>query len=700
MWILGTYIDGHDLGSCLLHDGETVVVMEEERLTRIKYGLPQALAGLWADFAGRFGYFPWASVSYCLQAGGIGLDDLDALILSGDEPDRDEIIKSIPIGDPGKITVSQTPPGGMHHYCHALSTFLASPFEHAAVLVVDGAGSETEEGYEAETGYLFESRAGNYREIFKNRYAHDSSSSAPLEPGLGMTYEYVSCLLGFWNSAIQVADAGKTMGLAPYGQPSKSLEEPWIQCDGYKLDFSSFHAWLRSRGFDELVQREKARPLLEAADTMSQFACDIAYKVQTELNHTMLHLVERLHRATGEANLCLAGGVALNSVTNGLIRRRGPFERVFIQPAAGDNGQAIGLAYQGHLELNSTRPVIPIRHAFGGRRYEEGEVHSLLDAGGLAYERFSDDEALVADAVDRLASGAVIGWFQDGSEYGPRALGHRSILADPRIADMKDHINVNVKFREVFRPLAPSVLEERAPEVFELDDDSPYMLVCVQVRDAWRARIPAVTHIDGTARVQTVSRSVDPLYHAAPVGIRRQIRDPVAAEHLIQFEGHAPGGDSQGRPAVLPRHRAGRTLSGALPAAPPAPVSAAPANSTARAAGGRLRPGGGGRAGHERRITAPERKPADPGPARRGRRAAVARHGRQALSGRSNRLSLSRRTRGAFPSEKARKIGAGPYEGRRRAHAGRRSRPVTSSTCDRPHYPIGQATAPSGPRWR
>jgi carbamoyltransferase len=511
--VLGVYT-GHDQSACLLRDGQVAFLIEEERLTRVKHGLPKSVRALWSEFGGHFGYFPWASLAYCLDAAGIGIDDLDALVLP-EEANDSAMAALIPIKDRRKVLVSSEPQGAVHHYRHALSAFFASPFERAAVLVIDGDGSVNAQGYEAETGFFFKDRKGKVREVFKNRYPPGGMAPSGLRGGLGWTYDYVSAVLGFVNTKIAyLSEPGKTMGLAPYGKADPDLGERWIRCDGFKLDFAPFHELLVKSGLANLVSFEdRERALVQNENAIGQQAKDLAWKVQDELERAVLHLAERLHAETGAKDLCLAGGVALNSVANGLLLRKGPFERVFIQPAAADNGQAIGLAYEGHLKVAEKQPILPIRHAFGGRPYARDGVLDLIKATGLPFKELPDDEALAKDAASELVQGRFLGWFQGGSEYGPRALGHRSILADPRGSGVKDHLNARVKFREPFRPFAPSVLKERAGEVFDLAGESPYMLLVADVRPEWRAKIPAITHVDGTARIQTVDAEVDPLYH-------------------------------------------------------------------------------------------------------------------------------------------------------------------------------------------
>jgi carbamoyltransferase len=496
------------MSACLLQNGTISCVIEEERLSLVKHSLPKAVSHLWPEYNGRFGYFPWASVCYCLDAAKLAIDDLDAIVLSS-FPTAD-FPSVIPIKDKTKIVLADQPPGGEHHFVHALSAFFASPFEDAAVLVVDGDGSAVPgQGYEAESGYVFDDRSGSYREIFKNRYLERGIGS-----GIGWMYDVVSAALGFVNTRIgYLADPGKTMGLAPYGKHRQSLAEPWIRRDGFRLDLTGFYTWAHALGIDKIARYEdRNRALIQNEANIPDYAMDLAFKVQTEVEQAMVGLCLALMEATKKDKVCLAGGVALNSVANGLLSASGSVKELFVQPAAGDNGQAIGLAYYGHLRLASKIAIQPIRHAFGGRSYSDAEIEELLEASGLPYERIDSEERVASEAVDAMVDGKIIGWFQEGSEYGPRALGHRSILADPRPAGMMDRVNSRVKFREHFRPFAPSVLAEHAREIFDLHHDSPYMLIVAPVRAGWRDKIPAITHVDGSARIQTVDRHTNAVF--------------------------------------------------------------------------------------------------------------------------------------------------------------------------------------------
>jgi carbamoyltransferase len=526
--VMGVYL-GHDLGVCLLRNGEIVTMIEEERLNRFKHGRSNDVAGLWGLFAGKFGYFPWASVCYCLQAANLSIDDLDAIVL-GDAmwagAAENTIRSMIPIKDKSKVIFVSEPEGGVHHFHHGLSGFMASPFEEAAVLVVDADGNSTKDGYEAETGFHFENREGKYRQVFKNRY----KDVAVPRSGIGWTYEQVTLLLGFSSTKVFISDAGKTMGLASYGRSRPEFEKPWFSYDEFKLDFTGFKEWLRESGNESRVLSYKDG-LATHPNGITQYAMDLAFKVQSELEVAMLHLATEMHRATGSKNLCLAGGVALNSIANTIVTSRGPFENVFIQPAANDGGQAIGLAYHGHLLLtrnghgnghsssksqarvNSNGVIHPIKHNYGGRVYQRDEIEEVLLRSGLTFRELPNDDVVAEEASQELVDHRILGWFQGGCEYGPRALGHRSILANPDLEETKDLLNRRVKFREPFRPFAPSVLTERASEIFEMSGASPYMLLVVPVRESWKKRVPAITHVDGTARVQTVDAEVEPLFY-------------------------------------------------------------------------------------------------------------------------------------------------------------------------------------------
>ncbi|HMJ10914.1 MAG TPA: carbamoyltransferase C-terminal domain-containing protein, partial [Polyangiaceae bacterium] len=393
---------------------------------------------------------------------------------------------------------------------------------------------------------------GHHELVFKNRYA----AAREVRHGLGWMYHAVSNVLGFGGSSVETCDAGKTMGLAPYGRPAVGLLEPWIQVRELTLDFSGFERWLRGSGWlPAALCLPGSRPFSMDGDEFTGAAADLAYKAQIELETALVALARALRERSGAPALCLAGGVALNSVANERIRAEAGFDDVFIVPAAHDAGQALGLAYYGHLALRaraqgSSFPrslrnpeafdgssIVPIVHAYGGRTWDPEGIEALLEASGLDYLRCDSVARAGEHAAAAIASGKIVGWFQAGSEYGPRSLGHRSILADARDASMKDTLNQRVKFREAFRPFAPSVLERAAGEVFELEGASPYMLRVVRVRPAWRERVPAITHVDGTARVQTLSAAANPALHGLVSAFERLTGVPLVLNTSFNLRG-------------------------------------------------------------------------------------------------------------------------------------------------------------------
>lgn len=530
--ILGVYY-GHDFGACLLRGGRIVCMIEEERISRYRHGLPATFKAFTSQFSGAFTYLPWASIQYCLETGGLGIDELDALVLPGH---LRALRGMLPIRDDRKLLFADQPAGGTHHFWHALSAFLASPFEQAAVLIVDGDGEVTSAGYEAESGYLFQNRRGDYSPIFKNRYPGHSPTT-PFHSGIGWTYEYASMLLGFGNPELELADAGKTMGLAPYGQPHPDFQEPWIQREGFQLRFDGFQNWLQRTGHARRFKDgQVVQPLIQNEEHIDSYAKNLAYKVQAESEAALLGLVRELHAQTNVPNLCFAGGVAMNCVANGKIQAEGPFRRVYVPPAPADNGLAMGLALYGHLKLAPDTPLAPVRSASLGRSHD-AEILPLLQASGIRHQLLDSDEALTAAAARDLATGRIIGWYQGASEIGPRALGHRSILADPRAPGIKDVLNARVKFREGFRPFAPSVLAEHAREVFDFDGASPYMSFVATASSSWRSRIPGVVHVDGTARVQTVEQRDEPLYHQLIDSFRRLTEIPLVLNTSFNLRG-------------------------------------------------------------------------------------------------------------------------------------------------------------------
>ncbi|QNP68201.1 carbamoyl transferase [Streptomyces roseirectus] len=492
MLALGLGGSNHDFSACLVENGEIAVGIEEERLTRRKYAVNvNSLANqCWR---------------YCLTTHGVRIADVDAIVAD------DTLLPSCYFPFRSRTTLIR------HHMAHAASAFLPSPFPEAAVLVVDGAGSLFE-GQGVETMTLSVGNGTEITEISKvygTNWSTDGLREARVyqagdsDHSLGFMYKAVSRAIGFTlyeEGPWYLTEDGKTMGLAPYGT------------DRYRAEFrrhldllpqGRFTLHLKDGGLLDFVEHA-----LDGYEGDERFArgADLAWAAQDLLETAVLHAAHWLHRETGLTRLCLAGGVVLNSVANGKILRDTPFTDVFAQPAAGDNGCAVGCAYYGHHVLGEqprprgpkaprTAPR-PQHHTYLGRPYTTEEIQRALDASGLPHRRVEHPARLAAGL---LPQGALIGWFTGGSEFGPRALGHRSILADPRRAEMKDILNSKVKHREAFRPFAPAVLAHRAAEYFDLDIESPYMLLVAPVRDNRRQEVPAITHVDGTARVQTLT---------------------------------------------------------------------------------------------------------------------------------------------------------------------------------------------------
>lgn len=507
-YVLGLNTYDHDVSACLLRDGEIAVAIAKERITREKHA-----TGFYREV-----------VDYCLDAEGITLDDVDLVV-------RNCYI--MPVEEMEKRLVSQDLPGFLneqerklaakdplflgrsdkvvtvsHHLAHAYSAFAACPFEEGAIMIVDGVGSYSADAAEkdpspgksdplareSESYYKFR---GSQLDLLKKVWLNPSRGFLSDEfynmPGLGALYSRASSyVFGDWNKC------GELMGLAPYGRPDKidslmAMKDGELSVPEWSTDFDK--PWLADS--DQSWEKSPSMKHWE----------DLAWRVQDDTEKVLLARARWLRESTGAKNLCMAGGVALNCVANGKVAREAGFENVWIQPAAGDDGIAIGCAYYGYLAILKKPRSFVINHAYFGKAYSDEEAR---DATDKIIVRLATKQArssnICSDVAKILAEGKVVGWFQGRSEFGPRALGNRSILADPRKAEMKDILNSRVKHRQPFRPFAPIVLVERAGEIFEGDQDSPYMLLAKNVYPKWRDKIPAIVHVDGTARVQTVSR--------------------------------------------------------------------------------------------------------------------------------------------------------------------------------------------------
>jgi carbamoyltransferase len=468
----------HDAAVCVMVRGRVVAAVAEERLTRVKHqhGLPTK------------------AVEYCLGAAGLGGLDAVELIVLNEFPMTDFALELRNGGFGGELVVNPS-----HHLLHAYYAWVASGFREAAILITDGSGYGYGEYERRQSPLLGAAPPYSEMEEAESLYVADGSDLSVVVkrwglwdagrpflrfPSLGHMYSMASqYIFGGWEHA------GKTMGLAPYGDASR-FPDPIVECDDDGLTVDTL--WIT-----KLPERSAEPAHLDST------CRDVAAKVQAELERGVLHLCKLLHRATGQSRLCLSGGVGLNTVTNGRILRETPFSELFVTPAAGDTGIAVGAALYGHRRLEGESPEWQHADDFHGREYSDEELEAAIDArrGLVRCERVAD--AADAAAAD-VAGGAVIGWFEGGSELGPRALGHRSTIADPRDPRMRDHLNEVVKFREPFRPYAASVLAEHAREYFDLLADDPFMLVVASVLDSQRAAIPSVCHVDGTCRVQTV----------------------------------------------------------------------------------------------------------------------------------------------------------------------------------------------------
>jgi carbamoyltransferase len=529
--ILGISAFYHDSAACLIRDGEIVAAAQEERFTRKK---------------GDAGY-PERAIAYCLKAGGVSAKDLtcvgfyDKPILKferildtylGTAPSGfRQFLMSGPLWIKEKLFTERDLrnrldyDGDMlfaeHHESHAASAFYPSPFEEAALLTMDGVG-------EWATASFGVGR-GNDIELLRELFYPDS---------LGLLYSAFTYYTGFKVNSGEY----KVMGLAPYGEPrfAQLIYDHLIDLreDGsFRLNQEYFDYLGGLTMTNDRFHRLFGGPPRVPETKLSQRDMDLARSVQDVCEDVMMRMARTVHKVTGQENLCLAGGVALNCVGNGKILRDGPFKRLWIQPAAGDAGGALGVAQLiWHRHLKQPRTVTPgkdtMRGAYLGPAFGDQEIEAFLKAAGAVYHRL-DRRVLLETTAKLLADEKIVGWFNGRMEFGPRALGSRSILGDPRSPRMQAQMNLKIKFREGFRPFAPSVLRERVCDWFELDADSPYMLLVAPVKkerqipmtagqkQLWgldllnvpRSDIPAVTHIDYSARVQTVSRDVNPDYY-------------------------------------------------------------------------------------------------------------------------------------------------------------------------------------------
>jgi carbamoyltransferase len=492
--IIGISALYHDSACCIIQDGVLKAAAQEERFTRIKH-----------DPA-----MPYHSLMYCLEAAGITIADVDCVayyenpekklsrqLWSGHYFGDEELIRKLNphrpereirelLGFEGDIKFYE------HHQSHAASTYYYSGFDASAILTVDGVGEW------ATTTYGVGNGAG--MKLFEEvQFPHS----------IGLLYSTMTNYLGFEVNEGEY----KVMGLAPYGKPLYADKIRKLIRMGEKGQFELEMKYYDFLQGNKMYSQELCdlfeRPARVPESKMEQFHADIARSLQAVLEEILLSKANYLYQETGMENLCMAGGVALNCVANGNILRKGPFKNMFVQPASSDSGCAMGAAALAHVDLTGGKPQKEkLDHVYLGPSYSTSEIAKVLDATSFKYSDFTgDSDKLLAEVAGLLADGKVIGWFHGGMEFGPRSLGARSILADPRDADMRDRINAMVKKREGFRPFAPAVLESKVLDHFELDHPSPFMLETCQVKSA--LDLPAITHVDGSARVQTVNNDTN-----------------------------------------------------------------------------------------------------------------------------------------------------------------------------------------------
>ena len=502
----GVKIGNQDGAAALLIDGQLVAAAEEERFLGVKFAN---------------GTLPASAVRYCLQAAGIQLQQVDQLVFPGATyAGFEDVLRRY-----FEFRFGYAPPIELvdHHLAHAASTFYGSGWDNALVVTADFSGDGTSTA-------IFAGGKNGLSEL--ERYPKPNS--------LGVFYSCVTQWLGFQKDS----DEYKVMGMAAHGRPLHNLSHVLEVTDrGYELH-DEFTRGLtpgspapskQERLFDEFPLPWPARLPGDPIDTLH---FDVAASAQQQLEQAMSRVVARHVSATGLNRLCLAGGVALNCKMNQVLRESLPLESVYVPPVASDAGLALGAAFLAARRLGDT--ITPLPHAYWGPEFSESEVRTTLDRAGARY-RHCDDP--LSEAVRLLTAGRIVGWFQGHMEYGPRALGNRSILADPRRADMQDLINKKVKFREEFRPIAPAVLHEQGANYFAGYADSPYMTQTFDALPVTRSQAPAIVHRDGTCRLQSVHRATNPRFHdlisrfAATTGLPMLVNtslnaynDPMACE--------------------------------------------------------------------------------------------------------------------------------------------------------------------------
>ena len=526
--ILGLNAYHGDSSAALISGGEIIAAAEEERFLRFKH---------WAGY-------PEQAIRYCLSEAAVKLSDVDIIAVNRDPSAnvlrkvlfslarrpgyafiRDRLKNAVRIGDLRKDFEAAFPlemksfrgriRNVQHHVAHLASSYYLSGYEEAAVCSVDGFGDFVSTMTAAGSGTTMKTLQQVY-------FPHS----------LGLFYLAFTQFLGF----PRYGDEYKVMGLSAYGRPSllKGMQDViYLKEDGtfrLNLDYFIHHSdgvtmtWDGGEPQMGTVYSKKMEetfgPARRKDEPVGDRQMDIAASLQARYEECFFHILDHLFKSTGSTRLALAGGCGMNSLANGKIFERSQFREVFIQPAAGDAGGALGSALAIHFESGGNRRLPLMEHANLGPQYSEDYIFRLLsntsdlsDGGAFRVRRFEDDEELSGQVAERIERGLVIGWFQGRMEWGPRALGNRSIIVDPRRTDMKDILNAKIKRRESFRPFAPSILREAVGEFFETDADVPFMQQVFRIRPEKRTVIPAVTHVDGTGRLQTVTEAQNPLYY-------------------------------------------------------------------------------------------------------------------------------------------------------------------------------------------
>jgi len=526
MKIIGINAFHADSSACILIDGKLIAAVEEERFNRIKH---------WAGF-------PIESIKYCLEETNLTISDIDQISINIDpkanylkkiffllkhRPSLNLILRRLKkkkkyksIGEIINLEFNKEKFKGKinnieHHYAHLSSAFHVSPYDEACVLSVDGFGdfASTAWGYGTNTDIKIEN---------KIYFPHS----------LGIFYQALTQFLGFKN----YGDEYKIMGLAPYGKPKyveKLRDMILIKNKGnfeLNLDYFKFHKedfnyrWEDGKIEIEDLYTKKILDLLgperEKDEPLNDFHKDIAHSTQKIYEEVFLNILNNLYDKYQNKNLCIAGGCGMNSVANGKIKNNTKFKNIYIQAAAGDAGGAIGAAYATYFQNKNVERKFQMKHAYLGTSFNEIQILDCLknnqekiENQKCNYSKVTNNNELSKIVAKDISEGKVIGWFQGKMEWGPRALGNRSILGDPRRSDMKDILNLKIKRRESFRPFAPSILREHVSEWFENDDEVPFMMKVYQIKESKRSKIPAVTHVDGSGRLQTVYKETNEKYH-------------------------------------------------------------------------------------------------------------------------------------------------------------------------------------------